>query len=137
MFRCSGPNLIILLSLAFSYNMSVTYDVYRGSPEGKIVADKVTHTLGQNEVYIETTASGLCGTDEHYLKTNQVLGHEGVGIVKALGPGVGSVKVGDRVGFGYTHSICAACNNCATGKCPTFRDWSTVLTAFRLGSVLP
>ncbi|KAI9933616.1 hypothetical protein ASPWEDRAFT_185755 [Aspergillus wentii DTO 134E9] len=95
--------------------MSVTFNVFRGSPEGKIVTDQTTYTLGPNEVFIETTHSGLCGTDEHYLKTGQVLGHEGVGIVKALGSNVTSVKVGDRVGFGYTHSICAACDNCATG----------------------
>ncbi|KAH8423055.1 NAD(P)-dependent alcohol dehydrogenase [Aspergillus melleus] len=95
--------------------MSVTFDVFRGSPEGKIVADKVTRTLEHNEVYIETTASGLCGTDEHYLKSGQVLGHEGIGIIKALGASVTSVKVGDRVGFAFTHSICASCNNCATG----------------------
>lgn len=77
--------------------------------------DKLTRTLDYNQVFIETKVSGLCGTDEHYIKTNQVLGHEGVGIVKALGPGVTSVKIGDRVGFGYTHSICANCDNCAAG----------------------
>lgn len=121
--------------------MSVTFDVFRGSLDSKIVADKVTQTLEHNEVYIETTASGVCGTDEHYVGTDQVLGHEGIGIVKALGVGVTSVKVGDRVGFGYTHRICAACNNCATGKSffprkDCFR--SPLLTrAFRLGSVLP
>ncbi|PYH92145.1 alcohol dehydrogenase [Aspergillus ellipticus CBS 707.79] len=95
--------------------MSITYDVFRGSAEGRIIPGKATATLGHNEVFIETTHSGLCGTDEHYLKAGQVLGHEGIGIVKSLGPGVTSVKVGDRVGFGYTHSICTACNNCATG----------------------
>jgi D-arabinose 1-dehydrogenase-like Zn-dependent alcohol dehydrogenase len=97
-------------------NMSVTFDVFRGSPEGKIVADKTTCVLEYNEVFIETLVSGLCGTDEHYLKTGQVLGHEGVGIVKALGSGVTTVKVGDRVGFGYTHSVCADCDNCTIGK---------------------
>ncbi|KAF7589225.1 hypothetical protein BBP40_004567 [Aspergillus hancockii] len=95
--------------------MSVTFDVFRGSAEGKIVADKTTRTLDFNEVFIETTHSGLCGTDEHYLKSGQVLGHEGIGIIKALGPGVTSVKVGDRVGFGYTHSICTSCDNCESG----------------------
>ncbi|KAA8641946.1 hypothetical protein EYZ11_002555 [Aspergillus tanneri] len=96
--------------------MSITYDVFRGSPEGKILPDKVQVTsLGHGQVFIETTHSGLCGTDEHYLKSNVVLGHEGIGIVKAIGPGVTSVKVGDRVGFGFFHEICAACDNCSTG----------------------
>jgi len=97
-------------------NMSITYDVFRGSPEGKIVADKTTRSLEYNEVFIETIASGLCGTDEHFRKTNQVLGHEGVGFARAVGAGVTSVKVGDRVGFGFMHSICSTCDNCATGS---------------------
>ncbi|RAK77465.1 NAD(P)-dependent alcohol dehydrogenase [Aspergillus fijiensis CBS 313.89] len=94
---------------------SFTYDVFRGSSEGKIVPAQTTSELGHGEVFIETTHSGLCGTDEHYLKADQVLGHEGVGIVKAVGPGVTDVKVGARVGFGYTHSVCANCDNCVTG----------------------
>ncbi|KAK1148030.1 hypothetical protein N8T08_010663 [Aspergillus melleus] len=102
--------------------MSVTYEVFRGSEEGKIVPDKVTSTLGHNDVFIETTHSGLCGTDEHYLKTNQVLGHEGIGIIKAVGPGVNTFKVGDRVGYGYIHKICATCDNCATGWDQHCRD---------------
>ncbi|KAI2712150.1 hypothetical protein CBS147332_5786 [Penicillium roqueforti] len=40
-------------------------------------------TLAHGEVFTETTHSGLCGTDEHYLLSGQVLGHECVGIVKA------------------------------------------------------
>ncbi|RAL08451.1 NAD(P)-dependent alcohol dehydrogenase [Aspergillus homomorphus CBS 101889] len=95
--------------------MSITYDVFRGSPEGRIVADKTTRTLEDHEVFIETTHSGICGSDEHYFKAGNVLGHEGIGIIKALGPGVKSVKVGDRVGFGYTHSICTTCEECTTG----------------------
>lgn len=95
--------------------MSITYDVFRGSPEGNIVADKVTQTLKHNEVFIETIASGLCGTDEHFRKTNQVLGHEGIGFVKAVGSSVTSLKTGDRAGFGFTHSVCAGCDNCVTG----------------------
>ncbi|PWY87498.1 alcohol dehydrogenase [Aspergillus heteromorphus CBS 117.55] len=95
--------------------MSVTFQVFRGSAEGKIVADKVTRTLEHNEVFVETLVSGMCGTDVHYLKAGLVLGHEGVGIVKAAGPSVTTVKVGDRVGFGYTHAICGHCDNCTNG----------------------
>lgn len=98
--------------------MSITFDVFRGSPEGRVIADTVTKTLEHNEVFIETMASGICGTDEHFLKSNQVLGHEGVGFVRAVGPGVTSVKIGDRVGFGFTHSICSTCDNCVTGTAP-------------------
>ncbi|KAH7313540.1 alcohol dehydrogenase [Stachybotrys elegans] len=92
-----------------------TFEVFRGSSEGKIVQDTVTRSVKPHEVFIETTHSGLCGTDEHYLRTGQVLGHEGIGIVKEVGQDVTSVKVGDRVGFGYTHEVCASCDNCTSG----------------------
>ena len=95
---------------------SVTYEVFRGSAEGTIVLDRASSTLAHGEVFIETTHSGLCGTDEHYLQSGQVLGHEGVGIVKALGSGVTSVQIGERVGFGYTHHICGNCDRCSTGQ---------------------
>ncbi|CAG9954514.1 unnamed protein product [Clonostachys rosea f. rosea IK726] len=95
--------------------MEVTYTVFRGGPEGKISQAKVTRVLQDHEVFIETTHSGLCGTDEHYLKCGQVLGHEGIGIVRQVGSCVQSVQRGDRVGFGYTHEICGVCDNCATG----------------------
>ncbi|KAJ5340447.1 hypothetical protein N7541_009571 [Penicillium brevicompactum] len=95
--------------------MSVTFEVFRGSKEGKIVADKTTRTLQPNEVYIETSHSGLCGTDEHYLHSGMALGHEGVGSVRQVGRDVTSVKVGQRVGFGYTHYVCGTCEKCLTG----------------------
>lgn len=98
--------------------MSVTFEVFRGSQEGRIVADKTTRQLQPNEVYIETTHSGLCGTDEHFLKSGQVLGHEGVGVIRQLGRDVKNVKVGDRVGFGYTHYVCGTCDKCLSGKLP-------------------
>jgi D-arabinose 1-dehydrogenase-like Zn-dependent alcohol dehydrogenase len=95
--------------------MSVTFEVFRGSKEGKIVADKTTRTIQSNEVYIETSHSGLCGTDEHYLHSGQVLGHEGVGVIRQIGGDVTNVKVGERVGFGYTHYVCGTCEKCLTG----------------------
>lgn len=96
--------------------MDVSYTIFRGSSEGQVVVDETQSNLGHDEVFIETTHSGLYGADEHYLKSGQVLGHEGIGIIKALGPGVSSVKIGDRVGFGYTHKICANCDKCAEGS---------------------
>lgn len=95
--------------------MSVSYRAIKGSAEGKLFEQEVTASLEHHQVYVETTHSGLCFTDEHYLRANQALGHEGVGIVRQVGAGVKSVKVGDRVGFGYTHEVCANCDNCTQG----------------------
>lgn len=96
--------------------MSLTFEVLRGSKEGKIVTDKTSRSLEYNEVYVEITHSGVCGTDEHYLHSGQVLGHEGVGIVRHVGPGVKTVKAGDRVGLGYLRKVCGRCDGCLTGE---------------------
>jgi D-arabinose 1-dehydrogenase-like Zn-dependent alcohol dehydrogenase len=50
-----------------------------------------------------------------FLHDDMVLGHEGAGIVKEIGPDVTSVKVGDRVGFGWVHYFCGHCEPCLTG----------------------
>ncbi|KAL7931552.1 GroES-like protein [Trichoderma chlorosporum] len=95
--------------------MSVSFTVQRGSQSGKIVQDTTNRQLGRNEAYLKITHSGLCGTDEHYLHAGMALGHEGVGIVQSVGPDVTSVKVGDRVGFGWVHKTCGRCESCLTG----------------------
>jgi D-arabinose 1-dehydrogenase-like Zn-dependent alcohol dehydrogenase len=95
----------------------VSLKVFRGTlGEGKIVSDTVERELKDHEVYVETTHSGVCGTDKLYLPSGFVLGHEGIGVVRAVGSAVNTAKVGDRVGFGFTHEICGSCDNCCTGK---------------------
>lgn len=98
------------------------FTVYRGSKDGSIVKS-TTHLddLQGDQVLLKITHSGLCGTDEHYRSADQVLGHEGAGIVQNIGPGVRNLKKGDRVGFGYLHDSCGRCEQCLTGTetfCP-------------------
>lgn len=74
--------------------MSTTFTVFKGSLTGKIAESQTTvPALQSHDVLIENTHSGVCGTDAHYLHTDMVLGHEGVGIVKAVGSEVSLVKV--------------------------------------------
>ncbi len=71
------------------------------------------------EVLVKVVACGVCHTDD--VARNQlipvplpaVLGHEGCGIIEALGPGVTGFKVGDRVGFSFGY--CGTCEACRTG----------------------
>jgi propanol-preferring alcohol dehydrogenase len=52
-------------------------------------------------------------------------GHEGAGIVAALGPGVTTLKEGDRVGIAWLHDACGGCEYCVTGwetLCPGQRN---------------
>lgn len=72
------------------------------------------------EVLVRVTSCGVCGTDRgciHGLEpypTPGVLGHEGAGIVEAVGPGVSLVRPGDRVVIGFP--FCGVCRNCRAGQ---------------------
>lgn len=78
---------------------------------------------GPGEVLIKVMASGVCHTDLHAadgdwpVKPNLpfIPGHEGVGVVAALGPGVTRLKEGDAVGVPWLHDACGHCEHCITG----------------------
>ena len=75
---------------------------------------------GENEVHIKYKAAGLCHSDLHLINGDIVprfpivAGHEGAGVVEAVGPGVTRVKVGDHVVCSFIPS-CGTCRYCATG----------------------
>lgn len=79
-----------------------------------------------NEVRVKITAVGICGTDLTAIHGGTgmfplIAGHEGAGIVEAVGPDVTRVKVGDRVGI--TYASCGKCKWCQMGKtslCDTY-----------------
>lgn len=76
----------------------------------------------EGEVLVRLVATGVCHTDAFTLSGADpegifpaILGHEGAGIVEAVGPGVTSVKVGDHVIPLYT-AECGKCKFCLSGK---------------------
>src|SRR5688500_1440420 len=83
------------------------------------------------EVLVEIMATGVCHTDAYTLDGfdseglfPSILGHEGAGIVREIGPGVGSVEPGDHVIPLYTPE-CRQCKSCLSGKtnlCTAIRD---------------
>lgn len=96
--------------------MSTAATFFKGSKSGKLEkADTQLKKLDGDLVRLRITASGLCGTDLHYRSSPMALGHEGVGVVEETGPGVKSLKKGDRVGWGYQHDSCGQCEHCLTG----------------------
>ncbi|KAK5164804.1 uncharacterized protein LTR77_009468 [Saxophila tyrrhenica] len=99
-----------------------SFTVFKGSKDGSIKKSQTSKPeLKGDQVQLKVTASGLCGTDLHYREGDMVLGHEGVGIIEAVGPDVKYMKKGDRVGWGYEHDSCGHCKECLTGAetyCP-------------------
>ncbi len=73
------------------------------------------------EALIKTSASGVCHSDLHFMeglwpsRTPVVLGHESSGVVEKVGPGVTSVKPGDRVVLSFVYS-CGQCDRCLQGR---------------------
>src|SRR5919201_1496890 len=86
-----------------------------------------TPQAGTNQVLIKIHASGICYTDVHITKGGlgvkfpYTIGHEPAGEIVALGEGVSTRKVGDRVGVPWVQSTCGRCDWCQRGKlsfCP-------------------
>jgi alcohol dehydrogenase, propanol-preferring len=78
---------------------------------------------GPGQALVKIAASGVCHTDLHAVEGDWpvrpvppfIPGHEGAGIVAALGPGTSHLKEGDRVGIAWLHSACGHCEYCLAG----------------------
>src|SRR5213596_1882478 len=86
------------------------------------IHEVLTPKPGPNQVLIRIRASGICYTDVHQTKGElpgpfpRTLGHEPAGEIVAVGPGVTSRKVGDRVGVPWIQSTCGRCEWCSRGR---------------------
>lgn len=70
-----------------------------------------------DEVLVEMKASGICHTDHASLnwKRPLIMGHEGAGVVRAIGPQVTGIEVGTPVVLNWAIP-CGACFQCARGS---------------------
>ena len=96
--------------------------VVRSVEEGAALEEIEVDPPGPGEVLVRVAASGICGSDLHLLHGTSVidsfpmvLGHEGAGIVEAVGEGVTSVAPGDHVVLAL-YGPCGECDSCRTGK---------------------
>jgi D-arabinitol dehydrogenase (NADP+) len=84
------------------------------SHELTVVPDPVA---GPGEVVLRMTMTGICGTDVHIHHGNfgprypLVAGHEILGVVEQIGPGVEGLRLGERVVYD-TMVACGVCVNC-------------------------
>ena len=85
------------------------------------------------EVRVRMSAAGICASDYHVMTGHNptqmpiVLGHEGAGVVESLGPGVTTVKKGDRCVLSFVAN-CGHCRSCRAGLsnlCDTNRETGT------------
>ncbi len=74
---------------------------------------------GPHQILVKVSACGICHTELDEIEARlvpprlpMVLGHEIVGKVESLGPGVNRYKAGDRVGIAWINSSCGHCKFC-------------------------
>jgi alcohol dehydrogenase len=87
-----------------------------------VLQEVKTPEPGPNQILIKIRASGMCYTDVHQTHGGipgafpRTLGHEPVGEIVAIGPGVTTRSVGDRVGVAWLQSSCGRCEWCLRSK---------------------
>jgi alcohol dehydrogenase, propanol-preferring len=101
------------------YHAAVVHDF--GAP---LTVEQVPwRALEPGQILVSVEASGLCHTDIHAANGDWpvkpsppfIPGHEGVGIVRELGPGVTEVACGDRVAMPWLGYACGTCDYCVSG----------------------
>lgn len=100
--------------------------------EGRVTVAEVPDPVLEEatDAVVRVTTAGICGSDMHFvhlkapIDPGEVLGHEAVGVVEEVGPGVGAFAPGDRVVVAF-HIACGTCWFCLsgeTGLCEDFRN---------------
>ncbi|MEO3923944.1 glutathione-independent formaldehyde dehydrogenase [Micromonosporaceae bacterium B7E4] len=94
--------------------------VYHGPREVAVENVEDARIQDPNDVVVQVTTSAICGSDLHMYEGRTgaepgiVFGHENMGIVVDVGPGVVHIKRGDRVSMPF-NVACGFCKNCLAG----------------------
>jgi threonine dehydrogenase-like Zn-dependent dehydrogenase len=94
-------------------------NVFHGKNDIRVQEVERPHA-GVGEAVIRVTLTTICGTDVHILrgeypvKPGLIIGHEPVGVIEELGPGVNGYQIGDRVLVGAI-TPCGQCLACLSG----------------------
>jgi len=108
--------------------MKIQAAVLHGAGERFVVEELDLAEPRAGEVLVRVGAAGVCHSDWHLVSGATrhpmpvVAGHEGAGVVEAVGPGVKSVRVGDHVVLNWAPD-CGGCFYCLRGKpnlCDTY-----------------
>ena len=78
---------------------------------------------GPGEVLVQVSVCGICRTDLHVIegeldrpKLPLIPGHQAVGIIRRLGSGVTTRRLGERVGIAWLQGTCGQCQHCRNGR---------------------
>jgi alcohol dehydrogenase, propanol-preferring len=93
----------------------------RGAP--LILEERPDPVPGAGEIRIRVEACAVCRTDLHVIDGELpnihypiVPGHEIVGVVEALGPGLRTLSIGQRVGIPWLGKTCGQCEYCISSR---------------------
>lgn len=107
--------------------------VYGGAGQRAWQAKPKPRVRDAGDAVVRITTSTICGTDLHILNgdlptvtAGRILGHEGVGVVEAVGPRVSAFHAGDRVLISCI-SACGICDLCRKGMYSHCRTGGWVL----------
>ncbi|MGI8575165.1 MAG: glutathione-independent formaldehyde dehydrogenase [Egibacteraceae bacterium] len=101
--------------------------VYKGPYEVAVEDVEDATIQDPTDVVVRITSTAICGSDLHMYEGRTaaepgiVFGHENMGIVEEVGPGVASLEQGDRISLPF-NVACGFCKNCLanrTGFCLT------------------
>lgn len=94
--------------------------VYRGPYSVSVEEVDEPRIEDANDAIVRITTTNICGSDLHMyegrttVEDGKVLGHENIGIVEEVGPGVTRIRAGDRVSVPF-NVACGSCDNCVKG----------------------
>src|SRR5437763_12798783 len=84
-----------------------------------VLREREDPTPGDGQIRVRVNTCGVCRTDLHVvdgelpdIRYPIVPGHEVVGRVDTLGPGVTSLRLGERVGIPWLGATCGICRYC-------------------------
>ncbi|MFD6426965.1 zinc-dependent alcohol dehydrogenase, partial [Streptomyces sp. NPDC060198] len=97
--------------------------VVRSFTEPLSVEERPVPTPAPHQVLVRMETSGLCHTDIHAARGDWpvkpappfVPGHEGIGVVEAVGEQVKHLSAGDRVAIPWLGEACGHCDHCVSG----------------------
>lgn len=94
--------------------------VFRGAFDVRVEEVPEPKIEKPSDAIIQITTANICGSDLHPyegradMEAGMILGHENMGIVVDVGPGVDRIQVGDRVSVPF-NLACGTCRNCNEG----------------------